>query len=415
MGIGMLVALIWHGWQGWYLGKGYPYNTFLCEPAVRFWDFTLGILGFAQVSSPYGTIYSPYLPATYLAFRPFTWINSAEALFLFLSLTCVALMIAMFAALQPAFPDKWWRPVCGAAFLLLSYPVWFVIDRANIELLLAVLVAFALLCFRRRRFYLGLGCLFPAVCFKLYPLLLTVLLVRPRHLIKLFILPLWFLAVTIVCLASFAHDFKTDLGLLNQSLSLYNESYIIHNDGLAGSASPWNTLKGFLVACDGPLTLEFRRHLYHLYAWGAGSVLLLAIAFSVLIEREFFRRAVFLLLVMTLLVPSGSDYRLLYAGMALVTQILLPTQRRHDLLITGLLAFVAVPKKEIILPFLGPTDTNCLDVSAAIFINPPCLLAVVVLLFWDGVRQSPRRWMLLRFLGLIGALQRLAFRITRAN
>jgi hypothetical protein len=52
MGGGMLLALAWQSFQRFILGNGYPYNTFLFLPNIRFGDFS-DTLFTARLPNPY--------------------------------------------------------------------------------------------------------------------------------------------------------------------------------------------------------------------------------------------------------------------------------------------------------------------------------------------------------------------------
>ena len=119
-----------------------------------------------------------------------------------------------------------------------------------------------------------------------------------------------------------------------------------------------------------------------------------------LVEKEFLRCAAVLLLFMTISAPSGADYRLLYSGMALVSLIILRTNRPHDWLVVIPLALTMVPKKEILLTFAGRTESNAADVSIQVLLNPLCVGAAIALLLYDAWRVSDLKWSAQRLFGL---------------
>jgi len=135
-------------------------------------------------------------------------------------------------------------------------------------------------------------------------------------------------------------------------------------------------------------------------------VVVAVVAYTVLIEREFFRRVILVLLLNSMIVPSGGEYRLIYMNMALIILILLPRRRRHDLWATALLALVVIPKREIFLTALGMSDSGFYDIPLSILIDVPCMLTAMALLIKDGLLPGSWRHLQLRGFGLIGPFWR---------
>ncbi len=418
---GMLTALLWHAWQGWGLHRGYPHNTFFFASERRFMD--LGdFLRCAALPNPYSDREAFYFPASYFVLGSLTRVNEGMALGLFFFTVFFGLWLPVFFALCSIKFESLrfisplaFRYFISLGLLLLSYPFLFGMDRANIELLMAALVAMGLLAFKYRYFWLGLLVFFTAVCLKFYPILFIALLLRPRHLGKIWLTVTGALVVTICSLASFDGSLVTNCHLWQQNLVDFKEAYITHNWGMGGSASPWNTIRAFLgtaeyLAAGAPhgssviVAGDFIQNLYVLYVLVLLGVVIAVIAYTTLVETEFFRRAVLLLLLVGMIVPVGSDYRLIYANIALIILIILPSQRRHDLLATVLLALALIPKKEIFLVYLGATDSGAYDIPIAVLINPPCLLAAMYFLISDGRKQCSPGYSRQRFFGLVRAL-----------
>ena len=418
LSIGMAIALVWHGWQGWVLHRGYPYNTCLFTSRERFSDLTQ-VIANARSSSPYRAKAS-YFPATYVVFRGLGSWHSATAVFLFLTLSGLGIWVA----LTVAFQNLWGAPysllkriLLATAFMALSYPVIYAADRANIELGMALLVGIALLCFSRRGYTLGLAFLLPAICFKLYAGLLLVLFVRPKHLWRVCMTGGAFAAITFVSLLSFSDTIRTSLSFWHQNLASCQTGYLIKSAGLSGSVSPWSTCRVFLITWQyltmgspsGIVVLlneESSQHLYNLYALLAGVIVVLVILYVIFMETVFFRRAMVLLLMMTMIVPLGGEYRMLYVNMALIVLLNLNERRKYDFIVVALLAFAIIPKREIYFPYLGVTDSGAFDVSLGVFLNVPCLLVAVVLLMRGGWPDRPWAFFRVRFGRYFNAISR---------
>jgi hypothetical protein len=415
MGLGTIIALAWHGWQGWGLGRGYPYNSYLSTPDYRFSDFTDHLRASRQASPYDGKVVGLYFPATYVSLKLLTFLPPRVALLFFLSASLFGLLLLQSYVLREVLPPTRTRTLAVLGLTFGSYAIMLGLDRANIELPMALLVGGALVLCQQRKFDAAAALICLTLCLKLYTALLLVAFLR-RHHLRQVILPLaGFVIISYLSLLTFAPPVAKSLALWRDNFHLYNQFYVLFNLGLGGSSSPWNLCKIAFLALDHwgwmHLHLDYNRDprtfaaaMYILAAYYKAVLtvgLIGAAAFTVFIERDFFRRFLLLLLLTPFASQSGADYRLLYFHIALVLLILLPAVRRHDFRVTALLALLLVPKKECFIAFVGPTDTTFNDVSIAVLINPILALLAIALLMADAwVRRVPG-WGLLRFRGLL--------------
>jgi len=405
---GMVAALLWHGYQGWGLHRGYPYNTFLFLPSGRFSDL-MAVAASARLPDPYSDPGSVYFPFTYLVFQPLAHLRPDRAAYLCCGAGIFLLLILMTAVFrpwmrragEPSFTGTLRAFALAVLFLAVLYPLWFCLDRANIEIVLAPLVAASLYFLIRRRWPESAACLIPAICFKLYPIVLLPLYLRPGKLRWIGITLAAVLLLSWGSLAGFQGPCLTTGKELQANLAAFKSNAILNDLGFNGSATPWNAYKAFLgslplrPSAPAPWTWKHPHHLrLHLRIYSLVTLAVAAtLAFHVcFVETELLRRAVLLLLLMVMASPIGGDYKLLHLATALVIWLAVATRRRHDLSATLLLAFALIPKKEILLPFLGPTDSNLDDVSIGIILTPLALLLTVVLLVWDGYVGQSRKW-----------------------
>jgi len=455
----MAIALVWHGFQGWVLQNGYPYNTFLFIPDISYTDF-LNARDVALRANPYLDRAEGYLPASYaIFFRVFSWFRPVDSFLLFMIVgVCVPLLVSIYVlhpiagerllalraramkrALQssskPMLKKSWLAAsqrlpkvdfpriyvlslFYGLAFLYLSYPMWMVIDRANNEIYIALFLGLSLVFISQCRYGIGLAWLLPGICFKMYPAVLLVLFLRRGKLRWIVLAAAGFLLITWGSYASFSGPISKDLELEQQAISIVYDKFIIGNWGMGGSATPWNGWKFILewvnYQGDGsPQSIEINRiSLIPVFKsqlvvfnvccmLGAVAVTL----YACFVEKEFLRRVVVLLLYLVMAGPYGGEYKLLHVITALMAMLLLRTRRPCDLAIIVLLAFTLIPKKEMLLPFAGVTDGGAKDVSVAILLNPLAMLTVIALLVRDSFRQWNLSWSTKRFQILLSSFQ----------
>jgi len=402
MGAGMAVALAWAAWQGWGLGRGYPHNTILYSPTARFSDFT-EMVSVVRRKNPYFA--SMYLPPGLVIYRAFSLLPAQVGLVTFLLAGLAGLYLPLVAALK--------RGLMAFAFLALCYPVLIALDRANMELYVAGLAAAALYYMGRARYGPACLCLFAAVAIKPYAGLLLLLLLRQRRAEWIVLGVLAVLVANFLSLGVLGLPVETSFAYYGRNLDGFRRIYILENHALEGSASLWNAYKlallsaahfGLMAPVDFSADNPFLVNSLRLYS--AFTALLTAgVAFYVcLVEKEFLRCTMALLLCLSAASPLGADYRLLYAGIALVAGILLATRRPHDLVILVLLALVMVPKKEVILAYAGVTESGVADVSIQVLLNPLLTAAALAYLLYDGYRRGDARWTRLRWRRLVRSL-----------
>jgi hypothetical protein len=403
LGAGMAIALVWALWAGFILHQGYPSNTTLGDPTGRYSDFTDETLA-AVLPNPYVDPISVYPPSAFLLFRAFSVSeNFSLILIYFLSLTSPALLLTRL--LQPVIPAAWERVSLAFFYLALSYPVLFCLDRGNIEIMMAPLIGWALYFYRRHRDLAGTACLLPAICLKLYPALLLILLLRRKKAGLALACGLAALIVNIACAGFFAVPALQLWSAYCHDLDFFRDYYILANSTIEGSASLWNTYKIVLIALHhfgliSGITFGFDgafiQTSYLVYGTALMSLALACAAYSWLHEREQPRAILVLLLFLSIAAPNGADYRLIYASMALAMLTILPQRRRGDWLALILIALAVIPKKEILLTFVGETETRHTDVSLQGLLNPVfILLAMATLMIQSGPldrRQALRRF-----------------------
>ncbi len=410
MGLGMFIALAWAALQGWGLGKGYPHNTILYNPTDRFSDFS-DMVAIVKRKNPYFA--SMYLPPGLVFYRAFSLLPSHFGLVMFLLVGTAGLFVPLVAAFERLVLLPWKRGLVALAFLALSYPVLITLDRGNLELYVAALAAAALYFLGRARYGLACLCLFLGVGLKPYAGLLLLLLLRQRRAEWIVLGCLAVLVTIFLSLGVLALPLDTSFEYYGRNLVVFKRLYILENHALEGSASLWNAYKlallsathfGLLPPVDfsyGNPFLVASSTVYSVFTM----LLTAGVAFYVcLVEKEFLRCAVALLLCLSAASPMGADYRLLYANIALAAVILLTTRRRHDLTILVLLALAMVPKKEIILAYAGITESSFPDVSLQVLLNPLLITAALAFLVYDGVRLSDAQWMRLRWRRLLRSL-----------
>jgi Glycosyltransferase family 87 len=182
------IALLFVGVRGLILHQGYPFNTFLLVPSYRFSDFTVYDQRFAvwghgdQFFSLPGFKFD--YPAPMLIGQLAFYKLSSAPLYCYLA-TVVLFALAggiLSAAVIPK--DSRVRMLAAAAAVctaLFSYPLFFLLDRANTEGLVWIASSLGLVFFAIRRYGWAAGFLGLAASMKIFPAVLILLLLAKKR------------------------------------------------------------------------------------------------------------------------------------------------------------------------------------------------------------------------------------------
>ncbi len=381
---GMAVAVFWFTWQGIVLNRNYPYNNFLFAPNSSLSDFT----DFLRPHAPAGN----YFPSAFLVFYPFRGLPPTCAALLFQGIFILGLLLILHANLLRLKLELKVLLLADLTFIA-SYPVLICVDRGNIEILIAFCIATFLWLCSKERFGYALAILLPAICFKFYPGILLLLFCQRNRIHWAIVGALAFFFINGGC-AWLLPQHAT--GVSQQGLRLYTERYVLGDWGTSGTASAWNMFRLVVWLIRGcweqtftwPMPWSMVVVTLDVYYALAFAGFLLVLRHILYVEKNFFRKAILLLLYLTVSVPGGGDYKLLHIVIALVVMILLTGQRPGDLLIVCLLAFSLIPKQELILPFIDDISASCPDVSIGVILNPMCLLTAMWVIAWGGWQQQ---------------------------
>jgi hypothetical protein len=404
---GMFFNLIWYGFTNYVYGWPYPYNTFLMDPRIRFSDLAESSMVSGQ-DNPYLFPQAFYLPFTWVFLRMFGGMDDSLRTALCFSIFVGMLLVLMAKVLQPVVLKPWRCAFLSLLLIVLSYPMLACFDRGNTEIVLTALVAGSLYFYSQSKPLPALLCLVLAISFKVYPLVLLVLVARRN--------PKWALGGLLaagilisVGLWELSLAPRTFYDFYARDMAFYNDYFVYQNIVLL-SASPWNAVKLLLIIAtkchliapvDFSFDAPFIRNVYVVYS---AAMLLLAAGvtfYAGLLEKEWMRGAMVLLLFLSILAPGGGDYRMIYAGMAIVLLVVTKTRRSHDTAILILLALTQVPKKLIIFAFAGLTVDGNADVSSEVLLDPILLLGALFLMLYSSRTHVDLHWTWLRFRKMI--------------
>jgi len=406
---GLVAALTWHWYQGAIQGRGYPFDTFLFPSQARFSDFYDTVTASARWQ-PYSQL-AVYLPFTYVALHPFSWMPALPAYGLYLTITLGLLFRSVFLILSTRFGQTRFAALTAAMLLGCSYPFIFCIDRGNIELTVMWLICEFVYRFRCRSYATGLAYLVAAICMKIYPAVFFAMLLPRGRLRLLGISVVGVLVITVASMSLFTGTLTDNITQWKSQAAYFTTNYVIGNAGMGGTASLWNAVKIVVIQQHiydlnhdpTHAVKDFAGYLRHLLRWYSIGLVLTSMYLTfhvVVVETSYWRRVALLNLLMVLATPAGAEYKLVHAITSLVCLIATAERRSGDWAAVGLITLALIPKKYFYFPLIV-TDSGMPDCSLAVLINPLLLSAAATVLViggWTYSTPSRRRARLAAFL-----------------
>jgi hypothetical protein len=369
--------------MGMYLGKPWPYNTFLFFPQDVFADFMLPIAELAR--GPYlGQTYAypPLMKTVFLLFSLLPHYVDIGLMFLiFLSFYCVKAW--RYAATEGS---MLYRLTTLLALTLMSYPVLYTLDRGNSECLVFITVFYAC-----ERMYAGrdgggtlaLGAsaalkLFPAACF---PLALGFGGLRGAAKSVA-----WFLGLSagglLLLSGIYAMPpllvFHNMLGVMHE----YNRVCVLGSTGLIYAHSLWCLMKIAVLVLNrwfwhATLDEAFFAPLMFPYFLCACALFALGGFYVAARETVVWRKIAVCIIMMDLLPYTSPDYKLLYITIPLLL-FLNEKPGPYDAAYTVIFGLLLIPKNYM-LPH---------KVMLGIPLNPLLMLALAAVIVRDNFREE---------------------------
>lgn len=378
---GFLMAIFYHLGQK-FLGYSFPKNTFLFKPENMFGDFI------EPVNSPEIITYTFF--TTFIK-QIFYLIGMETTLTLFIVSTIALLSIINIKEIGD---NKLSTSsiVSVIFFTLLSYPVLFVINRANFEILVFLFLYLFAHYFSKKKFYASAMYLAFAISMKIFPAVFLVVFLSYKK-FRTFLYAC-FLSL-FLNIASFAVIIRTSTKSVNKIISdylldytdntgPYIKEYVIDNRGLEFGHTLYGLLKlRFFVYYKSTaitdVTLKKVTEIFNYYSKLQISIFAVLSAYIIFVEKELWKKIALLVIAMNLLPYVSADYKLVQFFIPLYLFINKKGISKLDLIYVILFSLLLVPKNYY------TTLLNLPDTSLAIFLNPIFMIVLALLIMTDGL------------------------------
>jgi Glycosyltransferase family 87 len=178
--VGTFTGAAVHFAEGIYLGRPYPWNTFLFRPNDRFMDF-FNDYHRAVVYGVDGNNILDYSPFAHLTMKISTILPPSPAFFVVLGVFCVCFAVCIWVFFcrreDGALLNAWYVVVLSS----FSYAFIFAVDRTNMEMFMFILLFGYVWAYSLRRYGLAAALLGAAIALKMYPVVFLILPLTDRR------------------------------------------------------------------------------------------------------------------------------------------------------------------------------------------------------------------------------------------
>ena len=384
--IGFAIGIYYHFVvMGFYVGKSYPFNSFLHNPAIVFSDIhdevfnTKDLHPYQLAPSERHTI-SVYFPFAFIFIYPFSLISVKTTFIIFLLTFIGTLVAANYYFLKEENTDKVSLLRNVFIFSFLTFPFLFEIDRANIESFVFIFSVIFLLLYQRKKTYLAAIFLSFATAMKIYPGVLFFLLLKDKK-YKEFIFGAFFtLAISLISLAMMRGSFVDNFhGLISESNTgkLFFGTTIAPI-GIVQSSTLFGLIKIFIIL----LNLDLMNHLDKVFMYFSVLTIFVGIGLYFYLMRENdLWKIVLILTCCTLLFNYVSfAYRMIHLFIPLWLFLNHKEKSKYDLQYCFLFALLLIPMGYRIFPH---AMHGSYDIAAVL--NPLLMISLIVLIIKENL------------------------------
>jgi hypothetical protein len=301
-----------------FLDMHYPHTTFLFDAGARFTDWIHPIISSFQ-ANPYiwdGKIGNPsHFPVSYFYLSFFKFITRD---YLTLIIIFIILNLSFYALSYKKFATDFNIKSLKNSFLiiLLSHPVLFAIDRGSSDFLIFSSVLIFCSMYANKKYFLA-SIILALFALKGYTLAFSLIFFKKGQ-YKYFILAIgFFIILNIFALLSFDGHFFENLNLFFESLSRYNELYILGLMSANFYWDPYNMIRSFFVINSIDYNNISFLNYYHLFSLSVSFYLLYLI--RKIPDSDFS----LILLAITLLIIIFPDVSNIYKGVYILIPLIL--------------------------------------------------------------------------------------------
>jgi hypothetical protein len=391
--VGTTISILFHylGTQVW--SWSHVRSTFLFWPPDLFGD-TINPVSTVRASwhSSSGALvlfYTPFYHVVYLLLSTMRW---WAALLVQLAVFLTALVLVVWRFLVDRLPSLAERLVAVVILVAFSYPVLFVAERGNLEMVVFAVLAGFLYAYYAKHSVWCVALLAVAISLKLFPAVFLVLLLADRRYRWAGLALVGSIALTLSSAVAVALSMGRSLtSVFAESLSAqstYNAIMVRHYQGVPYGNSLWGAL---VTIMERPYAASFVGIFSTSYLVVAVLVFALVSLLVIKIVKRPWQRVALLTLSALLLPNVSGDYRLLYVYLPLALLINAPERSSIDLACLVLFGCLLVPMDYRYGVAFFDWGWAASATSSSVVVYPVVMVAIMALVARDAWRTAQVR------------------------
>jgi len=390
--VGFAISVFYHYLISPIMGIGYPFNTFLFNPADKFNDF-FNIYNHIVYN---GKQVFPldHNFANYLLYIPslFSFHSQNLAYLLY-----AGLFIAYFYSFNYIYIKQlkksnnidWSLLKYSFVFTFLTYPVLFVLDRGNSEMYIFILLSLSMIFYSDKKYLVSAIMLGLAVHLKIYYVVFLLIFFVDKKYREIGVVILLFLILPFIAFIidkllfptlQFSSSIFAFLKSAANSENWYNNLYVLGDGGAAYCSSLYGGLKAILYlifpdikAGSIPIQLLFKLY-FPISLLCAG----LTTLYLILLEKETWKKVALVTFILILCPYVTGDYRLIMLFIPLWLFINSTEHSRYNVIYAILFSLLLIPKDYYII-------RDCISIS--VILNPLIIIIFIALLLKEGISK----------------------------
>lgn len=391
---GFIAAFLYHFvMQKIFLSKDYPLNTFLFLPSDRFNDL-YNLLIVCKNLNPYFEPFflgnSNYLPFANILIWVLSMFSKQIALAVFILVVSALIYFFTYNSLPKAFSNlKKHKYAFVISFL--NYGYWFCVDRANFELIVAVLIMAFLFFYTKGKTHLSTVFLAMAAATKIYPIIFIILFLSEKKYKEVSLAILYTVAFILFPLFLQHGSFIDNLNFifngfeLDTNSSSFAGAFEDKGNYLLQGTSFFSALKILNIK----LSLGLNNMLTKYFIMVA-IIALGVIYYTIFIEKSTWRKVTLFTSLLLILPHISFDYKFIHILFCVYLYINEKKEEENNKIdykkVTIIFGLLLIPKSYFYFNKIMTTTTGKMDVPFSTLLNPILIIVLCFIIIYSGIK-----------------------------
>jgi len=404
---GFIIAIIYHFILGTVFHLGYPFNTFLFATPLVDFVYNYYPVFPEPVFNPYIQFHNfvNYFPFGMLVLFFFRTIPFLLSVLLFYFINVSFFAYYNYKNIKKDLPPNARYNIIFSSFVMsfLTYPFLLMTQVGHTDLFIFIFFALAIYFFTKEKYLKSALILSIPIAMKGFAAILIPLFLIKKKFKEVFYCLLSAFSLTLISLIMAKGDILTNITwFLSKHMPYFSQEYIIRNSGYVCNASLFGIVKLIIAWFNGGIKaisvhlsgvpFELNSFMYlgndynlvskalYVYLPIVALLVIAIIAYSVFIEKEFWKKVLLLFICSIIFPPHSADGKLLVLFIPLWLFVNSKKKSKTDIIYAVLFGLILIPKNYF--QFLVPT--GCMHFNIAIILNPLILLLMATIIIAEG-------------------------------